>query len=540
MKRFLLFFILLTAVALPGAQLPNNVYFRAMQDEMARSKKQLRLPTEVKPFYIAYFTEVTQKQNFSAEMGALTGPVGLTEPENTPQVQVGVYLYAGDEKHNSSGLDEVNKRFEQNASQDSYAALRENLWYLTDREYVRAVKRAERKAAIKREKQLPPQEPEFSRAPHAQYVEELTAFVPRDRAVYNEFVKELSAQGKQYPYLENYGVRISFGQKQRFFLDSEGNFSQLQMPQDSVLFSARFRNRDGLEEDIQDYYVLPEDPQRQADFIREKAARFLQYAARMQAAQKGDFYTGPVLLVQDGVTQFLERLLVENLRNTKPLLMESNLEDPSVGKLTKKVGRRVISGVLDVTDRPQLRQYDGIVLSGFRPVDSEGVWAQDLQVTENGKLNEIPTLRSLMPGQKKSNGHAYISGGQYPRAMLSNVFFTARAPLTQQQLEEKLLALCREQGLEYGYIIYSWQGRGGLNIAERIYTADGRREPVYGLVAEQENDVRALRDIVAAGDKPDVFSAPDFTIIAPNLLVGEVDLKPVERDRQRPHLVPMP
>ncbi len=323
-------------------------------------------------------------------------------------------------------------------------------------------------------------------------------------------------------------------------MDSEGNFYQLQLPNNTVVFEATLRNRDGLLEEIKDEYVLPLDPSQEKAFVDGKAVRFLQYVQKMHKAKKGDFYTGPVLLVQDGVMQFLERLLVNNLRNTKPLLKESNLEDSTMGKLTKKVNRRILSAGLDVQDLPQLREYDGFPLNGFHPIDAEGVAAQKLQVVENGKLKEIPTVRSLLPGQKSSNGHAYIRGLEYPRASLSNVLMTSRYPLTQAQLEEKLLALCREQELEYCYIIHSWQGRGGLNLAERIYTADGRREPIYGLAAEQEEDLRALRDIVAAGDKLEVFPNEGASIIAPNLLIGEMELKPIDRDPERPHLVPMP
>ncbi|MBO7238729.1 MAG: hypothetical protein J6U96_05605 [Elusimicrobiaceae bacterium] len=538
--RYAFLAIILFAGNLYAAALPDNIYFRAMQDEMQRSKKELHLPGEVKPFYIVYRIEIGQAQVFVGKLGALVSQVDEKQKENTPQVQVSVYLYAGDSKQNSSGLEEKNKTFSQARALNSYESLRDNLWYLTDREYIRAAKRAEHKDAIKRNKQLPAQEPEFSRAPQAQFVDELTDFEPRSRADYNKLVQELSAQGKRYDYLESYGVRLMFGQKQSFFLDSEGNFSQVQTPQNTVTFSAKFRNQDGLEEDIVDFYVLPLERAEEEPFIRRKAAQFLQYTQRMHEAKKGDFYTGPVLLVQDGVAQFLERLLINNLRNTKPLLMESNLEDPSVGKLTKKVGRRIMSTGLDVTDKPQQRAFNGLPLLGFRPVDSEGVAAQELQVVENGKLKEIPTLRSLLPGQKQSNGHAYTRGGQYPRATLSNVFISARQPLPQMQLEEKLMNLCRAQELEYCYIIHSWQGRGGLNIAERIYTADGRREWVYGLAAEQENDTRALRDIVTAGDKAEVFSLSDMAIVAPELLINEIDLKPIERDPDRPHFVPQP
>jgi len=525
---------------LQAATLPDNIYFRAMQDEMNRSKKELRLPDDVKPFYIAYRVTVNEQQTFSANLGALTSQVNDDEKQNSPQVRAAVYLYAGDAKQNSSGLGERDRSFLQSRTVDNYGSLREILWYLTDREYIRAAKRAERKTALKREKNLTAQEPEFSRAPQASFIDDITAFVPYDRAPYNALVKELSEQGKKYPYVEEYEVRLNLGQQQTYFLDSEGDFSQVQQPKNSVIFRAKFRNKDGLSEDIQDRYVLPLDKEQTEPFIRQKATEFLQYVTLMYQAQKGDFYIGPVLLVHDGVTQFLERLLVNNLSNTKPLLMESNLEDPSVGKLAKKTGRRILSTGLDVTDRPSLRMFDGFALAGFRPIDAEGVAAQDLQVVENGKLKEIPTIRSLLPGQKKSNGHARIFNGEYPRAGLSNVFVVPRHALTQKQLEDKLLALCREQELEYGYIVHSWQGRVGLNMAERIYTADGHREPVYGLIAEQENDMRALRDIVAAGDNSEVFSAGDFAIVAPSLLINEIELKPVERDPDRPHLVPMP
>ena len=541
--RLLIVFLLMSSLT-TAVSLPENIYFRAMRDEMARSKKDLRLPGEVKPFYIAYRVDVTQKQVFSARLGALVSEISEQEKQNTPSVRTAVYLYAGDSKHNSSGLDEParllhNQAIGRSSSMNSYDSLRDNLWYLTDREYVNAVKRAERKAALKRDKQLRTQEPEFSYAPRAQFVDTIASFVPRERAHYNKWVKQLSAEGKKYSYLENFGVQLTFGQKEQYFLDSEGNFYQLQIPNNTVVFQATLRNHDGLLEEINDEYILPLEESLEKTFVEEKAARFLQYVQKMHKARKGDFYTGPVLLVQDGAAQFLERLLVENLRYTKPRLMESNMEDPTVGKLTKKINHRILSIGLDVVDRPSLRMFNGFPLTGFRPIDAEGVAAQELQVVENGKLKEIPTLRSLLPGQKSSNGHAYANY-YYPRAILSNVFVTARQPLTEKQLEEKLLALCSEQELEYCYIIHSWQGRDGLNLAERIYTADGHREPIYGLMAEQENDTRALRDIVAAGDKLEIFGGEETAIIAPSLLINEIELKPIERNPDRPHFVPMP
>ncbi len=207
MKYILSIVSLLLSGFAVASSLPDNLYFHAMQDEMARSKKELKLPGEVKPFYIAYWVDVSEKQVFAAQLGALVSAVAEQEKLNTPTVRTGVYMYAGDARHNSSGLAEEGMGWGFNhlpvglmTSQNSYESLRDSLWYLTDKGYVNAVKRAERKAALKRDKQLRTQEPEFSRASHAQFIDTITPFVPRERAIYNKWVKQLSAAGKKYSY----------------------------------------------------------------------------------------------------------------------------------------------------------------------------------------------------------------------------------------------------------------------------------------------------------------------------------------------------
>ena len=96
---------------------------------------------------------------------------------------------------------------------------------------------------------------------------------------------------------------------------------------------------------------------------------------------------------------------------------------------------------------PQLREYDGRTLPAFMPLDDEGVESQELQLVQSGKLLALPTIRSLVKGQKQSNGHARMSSRTLPRAVLTNVFFTPKTSLTQEELEQKLLDRCRELGL---------------------------------------------------------------------------------------------
>ena len=195
---------------------------------------------------------------------------------------------------------------------------------------------------------------------------------------------------------------------------------------------------------------------------------------------------------------------------------------------------RVLSPLFDVFDRPLQRQYQGSVLAGFMPVDAEGVAAQPLQLVKSGKLQALPTMRSLIKGQTKSNGHAR-STTQYPRADVTNVFFEPSEAVSTEELEAKLLQRCRELGLEYGYIFYSFPHI----MADRIYTADGHKEPIYGIKLDGLT-ARSLRDIWAAGTDNEVTSFGNKSIITPSILVDEIEVVPTQQKPDRKPFVPLP
>ena len=177
----------------------------------------------------------------------------------------------------------------------------------------------------------------------------------------------------------------------------------------------------------------------------------MQQIAQQRSAKKAEPYIGPVLFMPEAAAGFFQQLFVNNIRHSKPLLSAGSETDASAGIFKDKLNMRVISPMFEVFDRPQMRQYQGVPLAGFMPVDGEGVQAQELHLVENGKLKNLPTIRSLIKGQTRSNGHAR-SANTYPRANVTNVFFEPTRAVSAKLLEEKLLQRCRELGLEYGYI----------------------------------------------------------------------------------------
>ena len=127
--------------------------------------------------------------------------------------------------------------------------------------------------------------------------------------------------------------------------------------------------------------------------------------------------------------------------------------------------------------------------------------------------------------------------------MATNVFFEPKNPLPSDKLEAELLARCREQELEYCYIFHVFPGQAGadkLATAERIYTKDGHKEPVYGLEWTEVGS-SSLRDIWAAGDKQEVTHISEYgvnvSLVAPALLIDNIELMVTQKKPdQKPFL----
>lgn len=551
MKKILVFLLCLLGTApWAAASVPEGVYFRAMQDEMNRTKKQLRVEGSAKPFFIAYRVEKTEGQTFAASLGQsyphIKAPVA--------QLQAAVYIYAGDDKRNSSGFkDDYFAYFpmQQFGVGDSYEALRQALWKLTDIEYLKASNVAEKKEAYRRQKNLPDELPDFSFAPKGAYAEEVKPFCEADGAYYQALARRLSAEGKKLPYLEQYNVSVQLRQTDTYFLDSLGDYYQTSVPLRRVTFSARLRNKAGYKEGLSDAVLLPaSDAASDEKILLEASADFLNRVRGVYEAKKAEPYLGPVLLKPQAAGRFFEDLFNRNARYSKPLLSAQSETDGTAGQFKDKTGMRVMSRLFDVYDRPGLKEYKGKRLTGFTPVDDEGVASEELHLVEAGKLKTLPTARSPIEGQKHSNGHARQTSWIYPRASLTNVFFEPKDALGEDELEARLLSRCRELELEYCYIFTRFPSvkgsrTGETNAATRIYTSDGRKEPAFGVRLEGVTP-RSLRDILAAGNDADVSYFSDAetgletSVVAPSVIVDEMEITPAQRKPDRKPFVPLP
>ena len=534
MKRtFLLFCAFLTSFAW-AAKLPDNVYFKAMHDEMQRSMKKLHLKGSPNPYYILYHLEERQ-YDFGAS--ASLGTLYQSHQEWSPWLNASVLLASGDDRDDSFGVKE-NEENIQGTTSKSYEGIRTSLWGLTNRAYLQASDFYEKKQSYKRQKGAETDLPHLVPQKQGTYQEELPVFKPLPQEMAQEIVKRLSAKGKEVPGMEDFSVSLTKFSVNHYLLNNLGSFAQYNVQYIDIDWEVSFRTKAGFKWKFQDSVYFSADAENWEELAEKKVDELLQRIKQEYNAPKGSSFLGPVLLMPSAAADLWKDVFMNNASNFGTLITVDGKEEIS-GSFKNKVGKRVLSNVVNVYDRPRLKTYQGQVLFGFLPIDDEGVATQELTLVEDGFLREIPLSSRPFKKGAKSNGHGRFLKGAL-QEHLTNIVVEARHPLSMEQLEQQLRQECRAVDLEYCYIIHSLNP-DSEGAWERIYTEDGHKEMVTGLQLESGLSNRSLRDIRAAGTEKIVRNI-DWTqsIITPALLLEEMELKESDRKPDRKSFVPKP
>lgn len=548
MRKFLTLLCLLgcllpASAGKPASKLPDNIYFRAMQDEMKRTLKELRAKDAPNPYYAAYKLVRSSYLERIASFGE------LYPSELAPQTKVDalVMLGIGSDKIDQLGFESDRFYYEPRYIRqvpNSYEGIRRALWEITDTEYLVASDSYVKKQAYKRQKALPDTLADVTPAPQAAVFEEVKNFSFPDMKKWEKTVKKLSAKGKELPWMENFTASFNINREETYYLNSLGGAYQIPFTKASLQLSARFRNKDGYVQNADETILLADLNTPDEKALEERTDAFLGAVAQMYNARKAEAYLGPVLFRPTAAAQFIQQQFVWNVENVKPLLSNRYENDESSGLFREKKGMRVLSNVVDVVDKPLLREYQGKPLV-FMPVDDEGVPAQELQLTSLGRLRVLPQTRRPLGEKHQSNGHARMDFYTYPRESLTNTFVEPKTPLSEKELEEEFLAVCRDWELEYCYQIDAYDDAHGnlVNRAWRVYAKDGRKVPAFGLDLRNVYS-HSLRDIVAAGDNQEVtyFHRPYgySTVVAPSLLLEEVEILPFDVKPDKPPFISKP
>ena len=544
--------LLLCAAA--GLAAPDDVLFRAMRDELARSMKKLQLEKLEKPYYISYKIVDTDSREAAATFGALTEAndakrrlvavevrVGSPERDNTNFFALRINV-AGVERVVIEGgvttpLD------------DNYDEIRRKLWTATDSAYKQALDDYAKKKAVLENRNRTDDSADFSQEPPRDDVE--TA-APADltSAEAAALAKKLSALFRASPAIDNSAVRITSVTTTTRFLDSEGNTYLRVKPLITLAVSADTQAPDGMPiTDADSVYARAKAELPSEAALVERVKGFQARLTALRAAPVVERYTGPVLFEGQAAAELVGQTLAPSLAALPRLVVEDSrferMFDAEGGGLRDRLGSRILPAHVKLIDDASRAVYRGAPLFGGYQVDEEGVPSRENRMVERGVLKSLLTSRSLTNGFTRSSGNRRTAG-----TLPSNLILESDQGIPAAELKQKLLALAKERGSEYGILvrrignpnaprpqgnqrrmvitISSHGGASGGAAVEPVVEAykiylDGREELVRNLGLAGMT-IASFRDLVAVSDAPTVHTAAYRNTRQSPLLRGQLFL----------------
>lgn len=566
-------------LALP-ALAQDDIVLGAMQDELQRSRA-LRVISADHPYYIEYALHDGENLSGSATLGALIDSRRVRYRLPRIQVRVGDYKFDNTNFAGSDFYSGTRYDTDQFPLDGSYAVLRQHLWLATDVAYKAALDALARKRAALKNVTLGEQLPDFAQARPLERLESVPTSGPNE-AAWAARVRRLSAVFLDYPRVTGSVVDFQGGHGVLYMVNTEGARTRIREGMISVRARAAAQAPDGML--LRDAIVFQslDSTRMPPDAELERAVR--QVAENLTAlaqAPPGEPYSGPVLFEGMAGPQLLAEVLGENLAVPRRPVSPPGRAFPFLSsELEGRLGVRILPEWMDVVDDPTQEEWRGRPLFGHYAVDLEGVAPQPLVLVEKGVLKNFLLTRQPVKGFEASNGRARLLGSFGAKAAgFGNLFVRASDGLPAAALKQKLIDLCRDRNKPYGMIVRKMdfpssasfdevrrllagmaQSGGGARpvsvpiLAYRVY-ADGREELVRGL-RFRGLTARSLKDILATSDDTQVFDLQDNTapfalmdgasfvaessVIAPSILVDDLELERAQDDLPTPPIVPPP
>lgn len=563
MKTRILGTLLIVCALAPSPVRPqedNDPLLQALKSELSRSVKRLRLDDYEAPYFITYRMTDVRSMNLRASYGALTNSGGDRYRALAVDVRVGDYT--NDDTSDDEGFyydprDSDAYRYSQRYApiDDDTAALRQELWLLTDYRYKAALETFIGEKGRDVQKVEKPDRPDdFSPAQPTVRLDAVDT-LGVDRKRYENMVRVISSRFREQPLIQFSDVDFLAASQIRYLLTSEGTRLRTNQNNYSLSISAETRADDGMPISLEAVYKshvlwgLPDSAT-----IAHAADSLAELLLQLRVAPMMEPYTGPAIIKRGASGVFFHEALGHRLEGHRT-------RRESEGHTFKdKIGQRIIPEFLDVFDDPTQGTAAGTELYGNYEFDDEGVPAQRTSLVEKGVLKGFLMCRTPIKEIKVSNGHGRGDMWSEPVSRMGALFVATEAPFTYDQLRTKLLEECKADGKEYG-LIFEDIAAGETNtssygvqtlrvrprVVKKVYVADGREELVRG--SEMiGTPLAVLESIQAAGDDPGVFNGVcgaesgwvPVSAIAPSVLVGKIEVQRMDRNLKRGPILPPP
>lgn len=536
----------------------RKVIVEAMESELERSTKKLKLEDYPAPYFIAYKVEDTESHSVGGKFGAIVTDDDARSRTAYVEVRVGDYQF-----DNFANVATENYRFSEYAADRTLpleadpTAIRGALWLLTDETYKKALSSyLSKKGGAVFETKEKMKTPSFSKeeaSTHTGKISELKF----DEAKWRKAIKSVTKSIIDSEGLLDADMSVSARRTVTYFINSEGS----KVVQDNVIYAIQLqswaRAEDGMMLDsARSFYARTPDKLPDLATIHAEAKEMAAELAELRKAPALDPYTGPAILLPEASGVLFHEAIGHRLEGERQ-------RDQEEGRTFKgRVGEDVIPSFLSVYDDPTRADWEDTQLNGHYQFDDEGVPAERVELIEDGVLRNFLKSRTPIEGSLESNGHGRAQGTQKPMARMGNLIVKAdpKKAVSYDELKKRLLAEVKKQKKPFGLIIrdisggstntsgYGYQAfKGATRMVFKVDPETGKETLVRG-VEVVGTPLTAINKIVAASDETGVFNGycgaesgyVPVSAVAPALLTTEVELQRTQQSKERSPLLPAP
>ena len=509
------------ANALAAKAAISDPLLAAMKAELDRSKAHLKMENVEAPYYIDYRLTDADEYNVEAAYGALRTNTHLHSRYVRVTVRVGDYKL---DSYFGPGIGTVNLA----PIEDNAESLRWQLWEATDQAYKIASQALAAKRATLSQYAAGQPFDDFAHATPVQAIEPL-ATISFDPDAWEKTAEEASALYRDDPKIELLSSVVRCWAMNQYFVNTEGTVTRHGYTACLVDTTGTTQAPDGmrLSDDVPYRSATPQDLPSEQQIVADTGKMLARLKALREAPTVDDDYQGPVLFSPDAAAGVFDSLIGASVLGRRPRPGDSAR---TVGPFASSYKTRVLPAFVSVTDDPTMAAFQEQQLQGHYTIDDEGVAAAKVPVIVDGILANYLIGREPIQDFPESNGHGRAGPAQPPTPSIGVLEVESKNPLTPDAMKKKLIELCQQDNLAYGYYLAETAGEQNLapRLLYRVYVKDGHEELVRGAVLNQL-DARALRNgLVALGNDPVVSNregAVPRTIIAPSALIDDIEVK---------------
>ncbi|MGQ0792531.1 MAG: TldD/PmbA family protein [Deltaproteobacteria bacterium] len=524
----------------------------AMEAELLRSSKKLRLEGYENPYFISYQIKDNSYYSVKGKFGAIVTSDGNRTRRLFVDVRVGDYEFDNSIMGKSGGrVPFFDASYAPLGNDDE--AIRTALWQVTDYAYKQALTQYLNKKASFVEKAKKAAAASFSaELPYVQFDNELNLVF--DAEDWEARIREISAVFKDYGDLIDASVGITAQKETTYFVNTEG----ARQIRDEILYSidsqVLTRAEDGspIKNYRNLYYLSPQDVP-SVEAIKSKVRRLVEETLSIRQAEVISPVNVPAILEPEAAGVVFHEAVGHRLEG------ERQIDDKEGQTFKERVGEIIIPPFLSIVDDPTMRRFNETGLMGYYSFDDQGIPGQRTILVENGVLRNFLLSRTPIEGFNKSNGHGRASVGRAPMARMSNLTITSNRQRAKGKLKELLIEEIKRQKKPFGLIIKRMQG-GETNTSSYdfqafkatpllVYKVDPKtgEEILVRGVEVVGTPLVTINKIIATGDDYSIFNGfcgaesgyVPVSTVAPSVLISEIELQRISDGKEKlPILAP--